>query len=71
MLDFECGFEIKQGMVWEMIWWILRGYLLITSIKSILDCHVRKKMRKRKEIEKGIEELTKIVVFESWKALND
>ena len=47
--------------------WVLRGYLLITCIKFMLDCYDIGKVRKGKEIDK----LTKKGVFKSWKVLND
>ena len=49
-----------------MIRRVLRGYWLITCMRSMLDCHVIRKMRKGK----GIEELSKIGVFKNWKALD-
>ena len=70
ILDFEFSFKMKQGILWEINGWVLRGYWLITYIRSMLDCHVIK-TKKGKEIEKGIEELTKIGEFKSWKTLND
>ena len=38
MLDFECDFKLEQGMIWEMIEWVLKGYWLTTYMRSMLDC---------------------------------
>ena len=45
------------------------GYWLVTYMMSMLDCH-EIEIEKRKEIERRIEELTKIGISESWKTLN-
>ena len=52
MFDFEFGFEMKQGMVWEISGQILRGFWLITYTGSMLDCHVIKKLKKGKKYNK-------------------
>ena len=54
-----------------MIEWVLKGYGLITCMKSMLGYYVIGKMRKGKWIKKVIERITKIWVFKSWKYLND
>ena len=52
MIDFEHGFKLEQGMVWEMIEWVLKGYWLTIYMRSILDCW-RIEKGKNKFWEKG------------------
>ena len=71
MFDFKCGFELEQVMIWGMIGWTLRDHWLRTSMRSMLDYQIIRKMKKKERNGKRNWKANQDRVFESWKALND